>query len=311
MRPTYILSCILSVNALAAPRLKISEVKQRLARFGVSTAGIVEASELRALLSQCPPEASASVGHAVPLERISAADGAMGSGVRVSDKIYYSIKLELSTPAADRVRWVLDSAASNSLITPAAADVLGARATGVTATADTASTTAASGFRQVDLGSASLAGGPAGGCGPLQPVVMELPVPGECGLLGLDFLSRYDVDLRLRAAAPCAVFHDAGSTARGDVAVDGLSELECGRLASGLLTTAVSLTSDALAAERPDLVRKMALIGEAPGQKGRVSAIVDLGSTVTLIHWARTCTQSMHTHGHPLTCMACALHVHR
>ena len=99
----------------------------------------------------------------------------MGSGVSVYDKIYYGIKLELSTPAAGRVRWVLDSAASNSLITPAAARLLGARATGVTATADTASSTGATGFCQVDLGDAALAGGPEGGCGRLQPVVMDLP----------------------------------------------------------------------------------------------------------------------------------------
>ena len=270
---------VAATGLAAAPRLKINEVKQRLAQFGVSTAGIVEASELRSLLSKCPPEASAAIGHAVPLERVTAADGAMGSGVAVYDKIYYSIKLE---PYGERVRWVLDSAASNSLITPGAAELLGARDTGVKATADTASSTGASGFRQVNLGVASLAGGLESG--PLQPVVMELPVAGDCGLLGLDFLSRFDVDLRLRSASPCAIFHDAGSTSNGVVDTTGLSELTCGRLSSGLLTTSVTLTSSALSSQRPDLVRKMAMLNDGYGAP--VPAIVDLGSTVTLINWA-------------------------
>ena len=191
----------------------------------------------------------------------------MGEGVAVYDKAYFSVRLELSAAMARAagVRWVLDSAASNSLITPTAATLLEARSTGVTATADTASTTGASGFQQVDLGMASLTGGLESG--PLRPVVMELPVGGECGLLGLDFLSRHDVDLRLRPATPCAVFHSPGSTARGDVDTEGLSELECARLPSGLLTTTVRLLPEG-------------------GAGGAVQAIVDLGSTLTLCNWA-------------------------
>ena len=269
-----------AATGLAAPRLKIGDVKQRLARLGVSTAGIVEADELRKLLSQCAPEASSAQGYAVQLERVRAAEGSMGSGVTVYDKVYYSIRLELSS-SAETVRWVLDSAASNSLLSPRAADLLGARDTGVTATADTASSTGASGFRQVDLGIASLAGGLESG--PLQPVVMQLPVAGECGLLGLDFLSRYDVDLRLRSAAPMAIFHDAGSTAAGVVNASGLSELSCLRLSSGLLSTAVTLSCGALSAQRPDLVRKMRVLNDGYGAP--VPAIVDLGSAVTLINW--------------------------
>lgn len=256
--------------ALARPiRLKIGDVKQRLARFGVSTAGIMEAETLREMLAQqCPAEASGA-GHAVPLERARAADAAMGDGVNVFDKTYYSIRLELSGAEASRaagVQWVIDSAASNSLITPAAAQLLGARGTGVTASADTSTTTGVGGFKQVDLGTASLAGGLM--CGPLQPVVMELPVAGECGLLGLDFLTRHDIDLRLRPALPCAVFHDTGSAVRGELdSIDGLSELGCTRLPSGLLSTRVQLVPEG-------------------GAGGEVQAVVDLGSTVTLCTWA-------------------------
>ena len=283
------LTILVAAAGLASPRLKIGEVKQRLARFGVSTAGSFEADALRSLLSKCAPEASAAGGYAVPLERVTAADGAMGGGVAVYDKIYYSIGLELSAPGAARVRWVLDSAASNSLIAPGAADLLGAQDTGVTATADTASSTGASGFRQVDLGVASLAGGLESG--PLQPVVMELPVAGDCGLLGLDFLSRYDVDLRLRPSAPCAIFHDAGSAANGAVETSGLSALRCGRLASGLLVTSVTLSSGAPSAQRPDPVRETAMRNDGDGAP--VQAIIDLGSPVTLVNWAAAATAGL------------------
>jgi len=228
----------------------------------------VEADELRALLARCPPEASGP-GHAVPLERVRASDGTMGSGVAVYDKAYYSVRLELTAAAperASRVQWVLDSAASNSLVTPDAAALLEARNTGVTATADTASTTGAGGFQQVDLGVASLAGGLTSG--PLRPVVMELPVAGERGLLGLDFLNNHDVDLRLRPASPCAIFYEAGSAARGDIDTSGLAELTCARLPSGLMATPVKLTTDDEAGEVTML------------------AVVDLGSPLTLCNWA-------------------------
>ena len=98
MSSTIIFCLVATVAAFPSQRLRIGEVKQCLARFGISTAGIVEADALRTLLlEQCPPEA-AGAGHAVPLEKVTAADGAMGSGVDVYDKIYYSVRLEL--PAA-------------------------------------------------------------------------------------------------------------------------------------------------------------------------------------------------------------------
>lgn len=225
------------------------------------------------MMARLPPEAAELAGHAVPLERVGAADGAMGEGVAVYDKVYYSIRLELSVSplAAAGVQWVLDSAASSSLLTPAAARLLDARATGVTATADTASAVGASGLTQVDLGEARLPGGLE--CGRLAPVVMDLPVAGPCGLLGLDFLTRHDVDLRIRPVAPCAIFHPAGSTTRGEGCdAEGLACLSCARLPSGLLTTRVRLCP--------------AGSGGAAGGGGTVAAIVDLGSPLTLVNWA-------------------------
>ena len=78
--------CAFAWGIVSSARLRIGEVKQRLTRFGISTAGIVEAEALRELLKQCPPEVSGT-GHAVPLERVRAEDGAMGAGVSVYDKV--------------------------------------------------------------------------------------------------------------------------------------------------------------------------------------------------------------------------------
>ena len=83
------LSVVSFACALATPRLRIGEVKQRLARLGISSVGIVEAEALRALL----PAEAAGVGHAVGLEQVRAAEGAMGAGVTVYDKKYYGIHI--------------------------------------------------------------------------------------------------------------------------------------------------------------------------------------------------------------------------
>jgi hypothetical protein len=114
----------------------------------------------------------------------------------------------------------------------------------------------------VDLGLPSLVGGYSVGRAPLRPVVMDLPVaPGRharaCGLLGLDFLSRCDVELRLRPAGPLAVFYpprtadaaDAVARAGGDVSpaeveLKGLVRLQGRRIAPvGLFAVTVDMSS--------------------------------------------------------------------
>eukprot|EP00967_Tisochrysis_lutea_P056323 scaffold71065_cov33-Tisochrysis_lutea.AAC.2 len=91
---------------------------------------------------------------------------------------------------------------------------------------------------------------------------MELPVaPGPharaCGLLGLDFLNRADVELRLRPFAPLAIFHpprtadavDAVTVGGGDQELDdidlaGLVRLQGRRIPPvGLLAVTVDLAS--------------------------------------------------------------------
>ena len=147
-----------AVGSLARPpRLRAAELKARLRRFGVAGAdNCFEKEELLELLRNSVPEAATTAGHPIPLEQCTAAQGGMGAGVSVTDKSYFGLRLELSKSSdADRVLWVLDSAASHSLVTPGAAAKLGAQSTGVTATASSA-TSVDGGFKQVDLGNAAL-----------------------------------------------------------------------------------------------------------------------------------------------------------
>ena len=129
------------------------EIKARLRRLGISTAGCFEKDELLRLLLEHAPEA-AGVGHCVPLELLRAMDGAMGKGISVDAKRYAGIRFASADDAAvadSRLLMILDSAASNSLITPAASRLLGARPTGIRATADTGTATGLVGFEQANV----------------------------------------------------------------------------------------------------------------------------------------------------------------
>ena len=80
-----------------------------------------EKEEMLALLESRVPEALGA-GHAVPLECVGVRSDAMGAGVNVdSSKRYFGLRLGLSGARnGERVLFVLDSAASNSLLTPSA-----------------------------------------------------------------------------------------------------------------------------------------------------------------------------------------------
>ena len=233
--------------SLRPQRLSLGKAKQLLSRFGISTANVFEAEELRALLrSELPGVAEAeATGHTVPLEFTAAASDALGSGATVDSKLYCGVRLELpevgSPEAASSLLFVIDSAASNSLVTPEAAAALGARPTGVTASASTATSADSAGFQQVALGEARLAGG--WSMGTLKPVVMPLPLPGRAGLLGLDVLANHCIELVLRPTRPYAVLHPPG--ALPEAARAGLRPLAARALPrSGLLVTRVGLAAE-------------------------------------------------------------------
>ena len=302
---------LLSVAAHAAvavstvPRLRAAEIKRRLTRFSVDTSGIFEKEELLSLLTSRIPEA-AGAGHAVPLVQVGAMQGAMGAGVSVdSTKCYWALRLELpqvqSPDSATQMRFVIDSAATNSLVSPAAASALGAKSTGVMATSDTATAaTRQGGLKQVRPAAVSLIGpslpflshmshpifptcyaaflvqvtfGEAfidGGfsSGDLSPVVMDLPVDAA-GLLGLDFLSRHDLELYLRPSRPCALFHRKGAANSGEIHLDDLVRVEGRRIApSGLFALPISLRRPTGPPSPP------------------ITALLDMGSSHTVCNWS-------------------------
>eukprot|EP00967_Tisochrysis_lutea_P056324 scaffold71065_cov33-Tisochrysis_lutea.AAC.3 len=151
------MACVaLLLASLGLARVRVGELKARALRFGVDTSSLFDKSELVAALeSRAPGLAAVGAGHAVPLLPLGAATGAMGAGVSVdSGKTFWGIKLELPELAAPAsaadVLFVLDSAATHSLLSQQAADILGARPTGALATASTASSQSIQGgFAQV------------------------------------------------------------------------------------------------------------------------------------------------------------------
>jgi len=127
------------------------------------------------------------------LRRLMAREGTLGANVKLDEKDYYAILLNLPDIGCQR-EFIIDTAASGTIITPGFASSTNAPPTGVTASVS-AGTSGGGQIRQVRLGRAQLqAEGQVQECGSLEPVVMELPVPDEVGgLLGLDFISRFDM----------------------------------------------------------------------------------------------------------------------
>ena len=237
----HMLALLTLIPALRPGRLTLGKTKQLLSRFDVAIpTSVFEADELRALLRSELPGVAEATGHAVPLEFMAAAADALGPGATVDSKSYCAVRLELpevaSPEAASTVRFMLDTAASNSLVTPEASAALGARPTGVTASASTATSSDGGGFQQVNLGEVWLPGGLS--LGPLAPVVMPLPLPGRAGLLGLDVLARFAIELVLRSGRPFAalqhgqVRHPGSSRAGHPTARGALPRAYCCLLGS-------------------------------------------------------------------------------
>ena len=195
-------------------RLRAGEIKERLFQRGISHAGLFEKSELvdkllAALADETNKPSNAEVdalknddaselvdqlcqlgGFRAPLSRMMAREGTLGENVRIDEKDYYAVRTKFPELSCES-DFIIDSAASNSVVTPQWAQGKGAKATGVIATV-AGGTSAGGGIQQLHLGAlqiATTAGWQA--CGSLDAVALEVPVPSSVGgLLGLDFLSR-------------------------------------------------------------------------------------------------------------------------
>ncbi|CAM9234502.1 unnamed protein product, partial [Chrysoparadoxa australica] len=140
-----------------------------------------------------------------------------------------------------------------------------AQRTGVTATA-AAGSGGYGGLYQVSLGMAQLAG-KGNNCGPLTPVVMELPISNDqtsmdvAGIVGLDFLSRFDI----------AIDFERGEMALGPP----------GTASTGAFGTKDLAKIDGEMMIPPGFFA-VKLLMESCGKP--VSAVVDLGSAFTVLN---------------------------
>lgn len=250
-------------NIADVSALRASEIKRRLQDLGISTANVFEKDELVRLLVAAEAESPAS-SNRLPISAHGTKQGYGGVMTAADEKLYRGFDVQLPDLGM-QIPFVVDTASSSSLISPALASRLNRDSTGATVTASTA-TGGLAGLTQVSLGRAGIGGVP---CGPLQPVVMELPLADDerVGLLGLDVLSRLDVDLRF--ADGVAFAYPLGGFAASAAAGQGsrLRAVRCRQGAAGLLACEVRLST--------------------PSCEGVViTAIVDSGSPTTLANWA-------------------------
>ncbi|CAM9260136.1 unnamed protein product [Scytosiphon promiscuus] len=212
------------------------------------------------------------------MTRIRPSQSVLGGGISVDQKDYYCIEIDLPNAPKGPTRelFMLDTAATCSLLTPRAYERLGALKTGVSATGS-AGTDGMSGLFQVSLGEVEVAGQ---SFGQLKAVVMELPITdikgkgsegmekGVSGILGMDFFSRFDVRLDFQSGD--ATFAKPGTAANG-----GLGSSEMTGIPARILLTGFMVI---------DVKMKPTVAGR--GSPSGIPAIVDLGSAFTIANWA-------------------------
>lgn len=165
------------------------------------------------------------------------------AGVRTQQGEYVALALEFQ--GGGEGTFVVDTAASSTLLTPAAEARLQPAKTGVTAGPGVAGTGATAASYQVALGAARLAGGGEALLPALNAVVMELPTgAGTSGILGLDFLNAFDaveLDWRERPGKARFVARNACTAASWAALTDGLSEALLRPIGMGLLAADVDI----------------------------------------------------------------------
>ncbi|CAM9975197.1 unnamed protein product [Pylaiella littoralis] len=228
-------------------------------------------------------------GTVVPMTRIRPSETVLGDGISVDQKDYYCIEVDLpNTPKGPTTElFMLDTAATSSLLTPRANARLGAVKTGVSAMG-AAGTDSVSGMYQVSLGEAKVAGQ---SFGQLKAVVMELPITdikgkgsegmekGVSGILGMDFLARFDVKLDFQSGD--ATFAKPGVAASGGLGSSEMTGIPGRTLPTGFMVIDV----------------QMKPTEEARGSPSGIPAIVDLGSAFTIANWPAGRLTGLEPHG--------------
>ena len=177
------------------------------------------------------------------------------------------------------------TAASNSVVTPQWSEGKAAAPTGVTASVS-GGTAAGGGLRQLRLGALQvlLEGGSWQRCGALDAVVLEVPVPNAVGgLLGLDFLARFDVYVNFDASRPHCVLLPPKSACTSDTAPQQDSPegtIEALRSAGMVEAPLFYLPPPA------GLYHCKVQLDCRGSKSGAIPAIVDMGSTFSIINTA-------------------------
>ena len=288
-------------------KMRAADIKEELFKRGISYAGLFEKSELVAKLvmareserqagQEREREASAQSrltdqlcslgGFRVPLSRLMAREGTLGADVRIDEKDYFAVRAAFPDLNADDAEFILDSAASNSVVTPQWAGRTGAKPTGLTASVS-GGTAGGGGAQQLSLGALQIKSDDGmKPCGMLDAVALEIPVPSSVGgLLGLDFLSRFDVYVNFEGARPHAVFLPSLSACSQDDSAAGFG-------ASGLRGRAVEALRGSGLAEAPlfylsppaGLYYCKVQLQSGDTKSPPIAAVVDMGSTFTIIN---------------------------
>eukprot|EP00640_Fibrocapsa_japonica_P001175 CAMPEP_0113934750 /NCGR_PEP_ID=MMETSP1339-20121228/2031_1 /TAXON_ID=94617 /ORGANISM="Fibrocapsa japonica" /LENGTH=424 /DNA_ID=CAMNT_0000936669 /DNA_START=68 /DNA_END=1339 /DNA_ORIENTATION=+ /assembly_acc=CAM_ASM_000762 len=254
--------------------MRAAEIKKELNSYRISTSDCFEKEELVQRLVQARIDRSGeslNAGVKVPLRCFTPRDGVLGEDVKLDEKSYFAINVALPELGVESADFMIDTAATNSLVTPLWADRWGAKGTGRSATMN-AGTMSASGLRQVRLGPARL-GGQFKSI-PLEPVVTALPIPNDiAGIVGLEFMRQFDMAVNF-VTLECT-FYLAGTVAGNPGAfAKGLRRLK-GRFYPPMNMFGVEA--------------QLALPGQpppsSPGQPFPVRTLLDAGSAFSILNW--------------------------
>lgn len=252
--------------------LKTRELRRALEAAGVSTRGCFDRESLLEVLARDGVEELVSKRLAgtpsgaveIPIHLVRSVDQ---YGIKADADSYAAVDLAVG-PGGIPGRFVLDTGASHTIIREDAAQRFGAQDMDVPVSAQGGTGVQAGGMRLVGLGRASLG---TLDCGAVQAVATRghIPVPPECaGLLGLDFLRRFDWALDVPQRRVLVAPATSGGAAPFDVSGLRLVPLQPLQAASGFELLAVPLR-----VQRPR---------GSPGAGARCLAVVDLGAPFSI-----------------------------
>jgi len=193
-------------------KLPLRELKQILESKGVSTSGMIDRESLLEAFKDLPgnPPAESRQNAGIPIQSVRMKSRRfpqlLGSGIFTGHNRYFTVEIRFRDPRnpaskkESSMEFIIDTAASTTLISEKAARVLSASETGVYATGTTATGAIAGGQRQVLLGEGFCDTSDSGSLslGAISPVSMpvlpfDYDTTGIAGILGLDVLSKFDL----------------------------------------------------------------------------------------------------------------------